>query len=131
MRDFVVSDWGAVNERVAGLKAGLELEMPSCRGDRDKQIVRAVRSGELDEKVLDRAVERILRIVYKAVGNRREGIVFDAEEHRRFAREAAAECMVLLKNEEKILPLTNISRLAVIGGFAEYPRYQGGGQAPM
>ena len=126
---FVVSDWGAVNDRVEGVKAGLELEMPACEGDRDKLIVKAVQSGELDEKVLDKVVLRFLGIIKKAVENRKEGVTFDEKEHHAFARKTAAQCMVLLKNEGDTLPLEKIDSLAVIGGFATYPRYQGGGSS--
>ena len=126
---FVVSDWGAVNDRVEGVKAGMELEMPACGGDRDKLIVKAVNSGELDERVLDKIVSRLLGIIAKAVKSRKEGITFSEEKHHAFARKTAAECMVLLKNEDKALPLEGIRSLAVIGGFATYPRYQGGGSS--
>jgi beta-glucosidase len=126
---FVVSDWFAVNERVKGLQAGLELEMPTSHGVGDSTIVRAVRSGELSEETLNRAVERMLNFIFKAARNRREDASFDAEAHHRLAREAAQECMVLLKNEEGILPLRKQGTIAVIGEFAKKPRYQGGGSS--
>ena len=135
---FVVSDWGAVNDRVAGMEAGMELEMPSSGGERDKQIVEAVKQGRLSEEVLDMAVERILNIVFKAVDNRKKRENCSAEnnknripdqmaaEHHQIAREVARECMVLLKNEGQILPLKREGTIAVIGAFARNPRYQGG-----
>lgn len=126
---FVVSDWGAVNERVAGLSAGLELEMPTSNGTGDKKIVDAVRSGKLDESILDKAVERLLGIIFKAVQNRKAGAVYDAQEHHALARDVARESMVLLKNEDNILPLKKGSKLAVIGAFAKNSRYQGGGSS--
>lgn len=126
---FVVSDWGAVNERPAGLKAGLELEMPSSSGLGDKKIVDAVRKGELSEEVLDKAVERLLKIVFKAVDNKKENVVYDKKAHHRLAREVARECMVLLKNEDNVLPLKKSGKTAVIGGFVKIPRYQGGGSS--
>ncbi len=126
---FVVSDWGAVNERVKGLEAGLDLEMPSSFGVGDSKIVEAVRNGILPEEILDRAVERILNIIFKAVGNKKENATYDKEAHHQLAREVARECMVLLKNEDKILPLKKRGTLAIIGEFAKRPRYQGGGSS--
>ena len=118
---YVMSDWGAVNDRVKGLKAGLELEMPASGGTTDKEIVEAVKNGELDEAVLDRAVERILNIVFKFVDNRQEG-KFDKEEDHKLAAKIEAESMVL--------PLpTQGKKIAFIGKFAEAPRFQGGGSS--
>ena len=113
---YVMSDWGAVNDRVKGLKAGLELEMPGSGGHTDKEIAEAVKKGELDEAVLDRAVERILNIVFKFADNRQEG-KFDKEEDHKLAAKIEAESMVLLKNED-ILPLS-----------AQGKKIQGGGSS--
>lgn len=126
---FVVSDWGAVNEREAGLAAGLELEMPASGGAGDRRIVEAVRSGKLPEEKLDRAVERLLRIVFMAADHKKEGATYDAEAHHALAREVARESMVLLKNEGGILPLRKDGKLAIIGELAAKPRYQGGGSS--
>ncbi|WP_123041138.1 beta-glucosidase [Cohnella candidum] len=126
---FVVSDWGAVNERAEGLAAGLELEMPSSGGAGDRKIVEAVRSGKLLEDKLDRAVERLLKIVFMAVDRKKEGATYDAEAHHALAREVARESMVLLKNDDGILPLRKGGKIAVIGEFAVKPRYQGGGSS--
>jgi beta-glucosidase len=126
---FVVSDWGAVNERAKGLEAGLELEMPSSNGAGDKKIVDAVKSGKLSEKTLDRAVERLLKIIFKAVDSKKENADYDKEQHHQLAREVARESMVLLKNEGGILPLKKEGRIAVIGEFAVKPRFQGGGSS--
>ena len=126
---FVVSDWGAVNERVKGLKAGLELEMPYSGGERDKQIADAVKSGELPEEVLDRAVERLLKIIFKAVDNKKNNATFDKKAHHELARQAARESIVLLKNEDNILPLKKQGTIALIGAFAKNPRFQGGGSS--
>ncbi|ARS52252.1 glycoside hydrolase family 3 C-terminal domain-containing protein [Kushneria konosiri] len=125
---FVVSDWGAVNERVSGLEAGMELEMPAPVGERDAQIAAAVREGRVEEAVLDQAVERLLRIIFKAHDARPEHAAFDAEAHHQLARHIARESMVLLQNDGT-LPLKNTQRVAVIGEFAERPRYQGGGSS--
>ena len=125
---YVMSDWGAVNERVKGLKAGLELEMPGSGGNTDKEIVEAVKDGSLPEEVLDTAVERILNIIFKYTDGRQEG-KFDLEEDHKLAAKVAAESMVLLKNEG-ILPLPKEGKkIAFIGKFAQNPRYQGGGSS--
>ena len=125
---FVMTDWGAVHDRVAGLKAGLELEMPASGGANDQKIVQAVREGRLDEAVLDRAVERILNTVSRYLEHRKV-CKFDREQDHALALEVAARCMVLLKNEEEILPLKPETPAAFIGGFAKTPRYQGGGSS--
>ncbi|OKP81571.1 glycosyl hydrolase [Paenibacillus helianthi] len=126
---FVVSDWGAVNERVKALQAGLELEMPSSGGIGDAKIVAAVNSGELSMETLDLAVERLLNFIGKRTENRMENASFDPGEHHRLAREVARESMVLLKNEDSLLPLAQEGKIAIIGEFAKKPRYQGGGSS--
>ncbi|MCL9660457.1 glycoside hydrolase family 3 C-terminal domain-containing protein [Paenibacillus hunanensis] len=126
---FVVSDWGAVNERVDALKAGLELEMPANGGIGDAKIVAAVKDGKLDEKILDRAVEQLLRFVFNAIELQKPNATFDPNEHHQLARYVAAESMVLLKNDHNLLPLSKKGRVAVIGEFAVQPRYQGSGSS--
>ncbi|MEH7336554.1 glycoside hydrolase family 3 C-terminal domain-containing protein [Neobacillus drentensis] len=126
---FVVSDWGAVNERAKGVAAGLDLEMPSSNGIGDKKIIEAVKSGKLSEHTLDRTVEKLLNIIFMAVDNKKENAVYDKEEHHHLAREVARESMVLLKNEDQILPLKKEGNIAIIGEFAVRPRYQGGGSS--
>lgn len=124
---YVMSDWGAVNERVPALKAGLELEMPSSGGVNDQEIIKAVQDGTLDEAVLDRAVERILRISFQWLDNKKEQ-PFTMEADHDFARHTAEQSMVLLKNEN-VLPLKAEEKVAFIGGFAKKPRFQGGGSS--
>ncbi len=126
---FVVSDWGAVNDRVLGLSAGLDLQMPYDGGHGDRKIIEAVKSGKLLEEVLDRALERILKIVFRAIENKRENTTYDKEAHHKLAREVARECFVLLKNEDNILPLKKEGTIALIGAFAKKPRFQGGGSS--
>lgn len=126
---YVMTDWGAMNDRVDGLKAGCELEMPSMSDRTDKEIVAAVESGELDEAVLDQAVERFLNIVFKYVDHRDESAVFDREADHQVARELAEESSILLKNQDHILPLKADQKVAFIGQYAESPRYQGGGSS--
>ncbi len=129
-KGYVVSDWGAVNERVQGLKAGLDLEMPASGGDTDKQIVQAVKSGKLSESLLDKAVERILRIVFKFTDSRQEGN-FDKKAHQAEAARIAQESMVLLKNDSALLPLNKkkVDDILFVGAFAKTPRYEGGGSS--
>lgn len=139
---LVMTDWGAMDERVPSLKAGLDLEMPDCHGETDKLIVKAVQSGELEEPVLDTAVERILTMVDKYL-TARKGIDpasmvhplpssvergYDVAAHHTLARTTAEQSAVLLKNED-ILPLQKDKKIAFIGEFAKVPRIQGGGSS--
>lgn len=124
----VVSDWGAVRDRVAAVAAGLDLEMPSTGGVTDADVVAAVHAGELDEAVVTLAAERVARLVQRTTENLPSSASFDVDAHHLLAREAAAAAVVLLKNDGDLLPLTR-SRLAVIGPFAQAPRYQGGGSS--
>lgn len=126
---YVVSDWGAVNDRVSSLAAGLDLEMPPGDYENDRLIVKAVQEGKLDESVVDQACERILNIIFRYTENRDEKAVFDYEKDHKAAAEIEAECMVLLKNENEILPLTSDKKIAFIGKYAKTPRYQGGGSS--
>lgn len=125
---FVVSDWGAVNNRPKGLAAGLDLEMPDSAGHNDAKIVAAVQSGQLDEAVLDKAVARILNIVFRYADNARPEAAFDREKHHQLAAKFAKESAVLLKNDGT-LPLSRDQKIAYIGAFAKHPRYQGGGSS--
>lgn len=125
----VVSDWGAVNERVHALTAGLELEMPSSSGAGEQKIIAAIQDGTLVAEVLDQAVERLLGLIFKAVDYKQAEAAYDQEAHHRLAREAACESMVLLKNEDQLLPLAKEGTIAVIGAFAKEARYQGGGSS--
>lgn len=139
---LVMTDWGAMDERVPSLKAGLDLEMPDCHGETDKLIVKAVQSGELEESVLDTAVERILTMVDKYLTARKDidpaSMVhplpssvergYDVAAHHALARTTAEQSAVLLKNED-ILPLQKDKKIAFIGEFAKMPRIQGGGSS--
>lgn len=125
---YVMSDWGAVNNRVADLKAGLDLEMPASGGTNDELIVRAVQSGALEESVVDTAVERILNIVFRYEEHRDKTAVFDRDKDHELARKVAQETIVLLKNEG-VLPLEEKKQIAFIGKYVKKPRYQGGGSS--
>lgn len=125
---YVMSDWGAVFDRVAEAAAGMDLEMPSSEGENDKLLVAAVKNGTLAESVLDDIVEHILTIVFRYHENRNENAVWDMDADHEIARRIAQETMVLLKNEN-ILPLTSDKKIAFIGKYAKKPRYQGGGSS--
>jgi beta-glucosidase len=126
---LVVTDWGACNDRVEGLKAGQELEMPSSNGYNDAKIAEAVKNGDLDEQILDAAVERLLKLILKAYESRQPGYKYDKQAHHKLARKAAGQSAVLLKNENSILPLAKNAKVAVIGEFAQNARYQGSGSS--
>lgn len=125
---FVVSDWGATNNRVSDLKAGLDLEMPSTGGITDSYIIEAVQNGTLDEADVNHTCERILDIVFRWQENRDASAVMDRDREHEIARKIAEECMVLLKNDG-VLPLSETQKIAFIGKYAERPRYQGGGSS--
>lgn len=124
---FVVSDWGAVHDRVASLKGGLDLEMPGPQDTRVKAVIEAVKSGELEESVLDESVRRILGIIAKAQETPKGG-AFDINAHHELAHQIANEGMVLLKNEG-LLPLKEPQHIAVIGHSAQEAHFQGGGSS--
>ncbi len=124
---LVVSDWGAVHDRVASLKGGVDLEMPGPQERRVQAVIEAVRSGELDGAVLDESVRRILRIVF-AVSETPKGGAFDVDAHHELAAKIASEGMVLLKNDG-LLPLKGHQHIAVIGRSAEEAHFQGGGSS--
>ncbi|MFA7106759.1 MAG: glycoside hydrolase family 3 N-terminal domain-containing protein, partial [Candidatus Izemoplasmatales bacterium] len=126
---MVVTDWGGSNDRVKGLIAGNSLEMPTTGGETNEEIIKAVKSGEISEDVLDENLDRLLNLVFdtsKAVNASKES--FDKEKHHLMAQKVAEESMVLLKNDNA-LPLNNKEKVAVIGDFAKTPRYQGAGSS--
>ena len=126
---YVVSDWGAVNDRVKALSAGLDLEMPPGDYENDRLIIKAVQDGKLDESVVDQTCERILEVIFRYAENRDLKATFDYEMDHNAAAEIEAECMVLLKNENNVLPLKAEQKIAFIGKYAKMPRYQGGGSS--
>lgn len=127
---IVVTDWGACNNRVDGLKAGQELEMPGNSGINDRKIVNAVNNGTLDINILDSRVERILSLILKSKETlEKKSFVYDIERHDQFARKVAADTIVLLKNDNSILPIAKTQKVALIGHFAKTPRYQGSGSS--
>lgn len=125
---YVMSDWGAVNDRVPDLEAGLDLEMPASGDSNTKEIIDAIKAGKLSEEVLDTACERILNIVFRYEENRDRAAVFDRDRDHEMARKIAEETIVLLKNDN-ILPLKETQKVVLIGKYADKPRYQGGGSS--
>ena len=126
---FVVSDWGAVNDRVKGIQSGMDLEMPGCGGLNDTAIYQAIKSGELDEASIDASVASILSGIVRAIEGRKHSNFVDTEGHHTLARQVAEEGIVLLKNENGLLPLAKTAKIAIIGQMAKAPRYQGGGSS--
>lgn len=125
----VITDWGAGKNRVLGLKAGLDIEMPGGNPIPDRKIIEAVRSGELEERVLDQTVERVLRLIAFCTEKQEETNRFDRDRDHEIAGQIAAECAVLLKNEDGVLPVSEEKKIAFLGSFAENPRYQGSGSS--
>jgi len=130
---YVVSDWGAVHDPVAALRAGLDLEMPSSGERSATEIAAAVRAGELSEERLDLAIERLLATHQRLRESRGAQAASDYEAHHALARRAATEGAVLLKNERDLLPLDPAAggRITVVGEFARVPRFQGGGSSKV
>lgn len=124
---IVISDWGAENDRVSGIKAGQELEMPAGSGDGVNEIINAVKSGEIKESELDKIVDRILTIALRGKNNKIKQ--YNQEKHHKLAEEIAEDAIVLLKNENNILPISKNKKIALIGDMAEKPRYQGAGSS--
>ena len=126
---IVISDWGAVNDRVEALKAGLDLQMPSTNGYDDKKVYEAVKNSIIDESVLDKVIIRLLNFTLNRMDNKYKNFSYDKEENHNTARKIAENSIVLLKNEDKILPVKKESKIAIIGEFAQKPRYQGNGSS--
>jgi beta-glucosidase len=125
----VISDWGAVNDRVAGFKAGLDLEMPGSGGFFDQEVLEAVQKGSISVEYINESVDRLLSLVINSVQTQKENALYDVEMHDHLAQKIAAESAVLLKNENGILPLDRKVRIALIGALASEPRIQGAGSS--
>ena len=124
----VVTDWGAVKGRAAGIAAGLDLEMPGSPASTGDELVQAVKDGTLAEADLDRAVLNLLRFILQSTAEQQPGVTIDRDACRRLSRELAGECAVLMKNDGA-LPLDEGKTVAFIGAFAAQPRYQGAGSS--
>ncbi|HEY9308769.1 MAG TPA: family 78 glycoside hydrolase catalytic domain [Microbacterium sp.] len=126
---LVVSDWGAIKDRVEALVAGLDLEMPGTGDEGAAAIIDAVRSGRIDSALVDQSVTRLARLADRTASSGQPAQGFDVDAHHALARRAAAASVVLLRNEHETLPLTSGQKVAVIGEFAAHPPFQGGGSS--
>lgn len=127
----VISDWGGSNDHALGVQNGSHLEMPGTGKSGMRDIVKAVQAGTLKEEVLDQRLDELLSLIFATHGTteKAKGTTFDVETHHKLARKAAEESIVLLKNQDNILPLKPGTKVAVIGDFARKPRYQGAGSS--
>ncbi|MBR5344482.1 MAG: glycoside hydrolase family 3 C-terminal domain-containing protein [Clostridia bacterium] len=126
---IVMSDWGAVSNRPKGVEAGLDIEMPGSAGINDAEVVKAVREGRLDEKYVDICCERLIEVHNRYLEHADPSTPWDKDADHELAGKLAADCQVLLKNEDGILPLKDSEKIAIIGEFAAKPRFQGGGSS--
>jgi len=126
---MVVTDWGAMNDRIEGFRAGCDLNMPGGSDYMEKEVLQAVKNGTLPESCVDDSARRVLKLVFRAAETLKETASCDYEAHHAIAKRAAAEGAVLLKNEGGILPLQQGAKIAVIGAMAKSPRYQGAGSS--
>lgn len=125
----IITDWGALNDRVKAFEAGLDLEMPTSQGYFDQTILEAITSGDLSEERLNESVDRLLDLIFRAAENLQLDYRYDADAHHKLAKKIASSSAVLLKNEDNILPLSRDRKIALIGALAKEPRYQGAGSS--
>jgi len=125
----VVTDWGAMNDRVKAFEAGLDLEMPGSKGYFDDEVIAAVKNGELPEERINESIDRLLDLIFSTAANRQTDFRYDVEGHHLLAKKIAANSAILLKNDENILPIAKGKRIALIGALAKSPRYQGAGSS--
>ena len=128
---LVMTDWGAANDRVGSVAAGLDLEMPASGGVNDARLAQAVEKGELTEELLDRMIARNVSLNLLGADLAAADVVLDQQAHHALARRAAAESAVLLKNEDNALPLRTQGTIAIVGAFAKHPRFQGTGSSQV
>ena len=126
---MVVTDWGAMNDRIEGFRAGCDLNMPGGSDYMEKEVLQAVRDGSLPERCVDDSARRVLELVFRAAQTLKEKAECDYDAHHALAKRAAAEGAVLLKNQDGILPLKQDAKFAVIGAMAKIMRYQGAGSS--
>ena len=126
---LVVTDWGAMNDRIEGFRAGCDLNMPGGSDYMEKEVLQAVKNGTLPESCVDNSARRVLKLVFRAAETLKAPATCDYEAHHVLAKRAAAEGAVLLKNEDGILPLKKDAKIAVIGAMAKNLRYQGSGSS--
>ncbi len=130
---FVVSDWGAVNDRVEGLKSGNNLEMPGTKDYNSRKILQAVKAGIITKTCLGKRAAELLAVVLRAKACQKRGSSFSRDAHHQLARQVASESIVLLKNKGGLLPLNSrrARKIALIGAFAKSPRFQGAGSSQV
>lgn len=126
---MVVTDWGAMNDRIKGFRAGCDLNMPGGSDYMEKEVLQAVKDGTLPESCVDDSARRVLELVFRAAETLKAPASCDYEAHHALAKRAAAEGAVLLKNEDSLLPLEQHTKIAVIGAMAKNLRYQGAGSS--
>lgn len=126
---IVVTDWGAMNDRIEGFKAGCDLSMPGGSDYMESDVANAVRSGVLEEAVIDENVDRMIDLILQSAARLQKDAAFDQKAHHELAKAAAGEGIVLLKNKDNILPLQEGTKVALIGKMAEKTRYQGAGSS--
>ncbi len=126
---MVVTDWGAMNDRIEGFRAGCDLNMPGGSDYMEKEVLQAVKEGTLPECCVNDSARRVLKLVFRAAETLSEKAACDYEAHHALAKRAAAEGAVLLKNEGGILPLRSDAKIAVVGAMAKELRYQGAGSS--
>ena len=128
---YVVSDWGASNDHALGVKNGSHLEMPSTGKDGARLILKAIEQGELTEEILNERLDELLEVIFltQEGTNKFKGKKVDLDAHHKVAMKASQESIILLKNEDQLLPVTKGTKVAVIGDFAKIPRYQGAGSS--
>ena len=126
---MVVTDWGAMNDRIEGFRAGCDLNMPGGSDYMEKEVLQAVKDGTLPESCVDDSARRVLKLVFRAAETLSKKAACDYEAHHALAKRAAAEGAVLLKNESGILPLKPDAKIAVVGAMAKELRYQGAGSS--
>lgn len=126
---LVVTDWGAMNDRIEGFRAGCDLNMPGGSDYMEKEVLQAVKNGTLPESCVDDSARRVLKLVFRAAETLKNPAHCDYEAHHVLAKRAALEGAVLLKNEDGILPLKKDAKIAVIGAMAKSIRYQGSGSS--
>lgn len=124
---LIVTDWGSSVDRIKGIKAGTDLEMPSSCDINSKKIIEAIESGELDENDLDKCVDRIIELVEKSKPVLKKSYTYIIDEHHKIAKEIAEGACILLKNNNNLLPINKNKKIALIGEMAKSPRFQGAG----
>lgn len=130
-KGFVVTDWGGSNNHVESVRSGNHLEMPSTGGDSDRELVSAVQNGIISEKIIDKRVEEFINVIKEKSMPNENNVkeAFDIEKHNLIAQMAAEQSIILLKNNEGLLPLSHNTRVGIVGDFAFTPRYQGAGSS--